>query len=79
MDYERITYREEGAKRSQTVYLENTKEGQFLGADTLVGIEVTKSGEKTFTENIHIIQLALIRKRTTMKMNLHYGHLEPVQ
>ncbi len=42
----------------------------------LVGYEVNRDGE--LDERLHLIEKSLIRRRTPMRMNLHYGWLEEV-
>ena len=76
MDYERITYREEGAKRSKTTYLRNTSEGAFLGAPVVMGGIIDRQGE--WNGKNHVICTELITKRVPMRMNNFYGELEPV-
>ena len=74
MEYERVTYRPEGASRSRTVFLQDTVESDFLSAKVLRGQEVYKDG--ALADRMHIIEMDLIRKRTSMRMNLHCGELE---
>ena len=74
MDYERVTYRLEGATTSKTMYLRNTSESTLMNAPVLLGSQVNKEGEPLDVN--HVMELALIRKRTAMRMNNFYGELE---
>ena len=70
----RVTYREEGAKRSRTMYLKNPVEVRFMGALALMGAEVDR--EQAPLHRNHIVQLELVTKRTPVVMSKFYGRLE---
>ena len=73
--YERITYRPEGAKRSRTVILRGVSETPY-GPHTLIsGAEVDRHGSDR--RRLHVIDAALVRKRTALEMDLHYAELVP--
>ena len=54
------------------------QESPFIGRTTvLVGMEVNRNGEKKDMQ--HVIDTGLITKRTPVRMNKHYGHLEEIK
>lgn len=77
--YERVTYRPEGACRARTVILRDTTEGDRL----LSGVEVDRHGGKAGTlevsERRHVIDLALVERRTPLTLDRHYGVLRPTK
>lgn len=64
----------------KTLILRDPKEITFLGVPALSGIEVDREGDEVAPRGVdmnqHVIQLALITRRTPLVMNLHYGTLE---
>lgn len=74
--YESITYRPEGS-RARTVFLRDVRDGA-LG---VAGIEVSEDGDEVAPrgcdERLRIISPELIVRRVPLRMNLHYGLLEP--
>lgn len=74
--FEKITYRPEGASRSKTVILRDPQQN----GNVLRGVQVTKTGDevcgKDFDERLHVIEISLIKSRTPLRWNLHYGELE---
>jgi hypothetical protein len=65
----------------KTLILRDPQESRLLGVTTLVGIEVDKFdvevAPRGVDERQHIIEEAIITRRTPLKMNRTYGELEP--
>ena len=76
---ERVTYRPEGA-RARTMYLSDVRDITVAGEPALVGAEVDKDGSPVLpmgkdgeSRRLHIVQLALVVRRTPVVMDNIYG------
>ena len=80
MTIERVTFKAPGAKRAQTIFIENAREAALLGASMLTGAEVARDGGtkwfgKGDTQRTHIIDLGTVTKRVVVTMNNDWGLL----
>lgn len=66
---------------SKPIILQNPQPVTLLGAKCITGLEVNRQGEPVGTATLarrqHIIQLSIVKSMTPLRMNLHYGELEP--
>ncbi len=74
MSTERITYRPEGA-RARTNYLTDVQATSIMGAECITGMELNREGDSVIREGDrrHIIQAALVIRRTPVVMDKIYG------
>ena len=80
MTIERITFRPEGARRAQTIFIENVRETVIMGVTVVVGAEVARDGEtkwfgKGDTQRTHMIDSGVIVTRTVVTMNRDWAVL----
>lgn len=79
MTFEKISYRPAEGARTKTIFLQDVRETTVLGHPAITGVEVAADGDeisgKGFDERTHIIQAALVVRRTPMVMDNTYGLL----
>jgi hypothetical protein len=77
--YERVTYLPLDARRSRTIYLRNPYEVQLLGMPVLCGDEVNREADEVAPRGVdtrrHMIDCTLVRRRTPVRLDRHYGVL----